>query len=266
MATHPFLAGLRPTLHIAHRGGSALAPENTLEAFRRAVEQYRTDMLETDVHLTRDGVVVVSHDPTLDRCTDGAGPIAARTWAELSKLDAGYRFSPDRRTYPFRGAGVRMVRLVDVLRAWPEQRLNIDLKCADPELIPAFVDVVRGEGAVDRVCAGSEDDDVAARLHAAAPELCLFYPRHALTALVTAIHTHRRPPDDPRYLVLDMPYRLAGLPLVNARFLGVTARMGRWVNVWTVDAEADMRRLVKLGVGGIMTDRPDRLRAVLDAP
>ncbi|HZG41378.1 MAG TPA: glycerophosphodiester phosphodiesterase family protein, partial [Longimicrobium sp.] len=104
-----FLRGLRPTLHISHRGGAALAPENTLDAFRLAVERYRTDMLELDVHLTRDGEWVVAHDDTLERCTDGTGPLAALTLAELRRLDAGFGFSPDEgRTFPFRGRGARI--------------------------------------------------------------------------------------------------------------------------------------------------------------
>jgi glycerophosphoryl diester phosphodiesterase len=264
MTTHPFLAGLRPTLHIAHRGGARLAPENTMLAFRQAVETYGTDMIETDVHLTRDGEVVVFHDDTLGRCTDGFGPLSDRTWAELSSLDAGYRWTEDGATFPFRGQGARIPRLVEVLRAFPDLRLNVDLKPAVPGLAEAFVGVVRAEKATGRICAGSEHDALAATLADLAPELCLFYPRRALTDLVTAIHRKRTPPDDPRFLVLDMPYRLGPLPIVNGRLLGVAARMGRWVNVWTVDDERDMRRLARLGVGGIMTDRPDRLRAILE--
>ena len=95
MAAHPFWAGLKPTLHISHRGGAALAPENTLAAFRRAVREYHTDMLELDLHLTRDGALVVFHDETLERCTDGAGRVAERSLAELEELDAGYRFATE---------------------------------------------------------------------------------------------------------------------------------------------------------------------------
>jgi glycerophosphoryl diester phosphodiesterase len=234
-------------------------------AFRQAVDAYGTQMIETDVHLTRDGEVVVFHDDTLARCTDGSGPLAERTWHELSSLDAGFRWTEDGIAFPFRGQGARIPRLVEVLRAFPDLRFNIDLKADVPGLAEAFVDLVRAEGATHRICAGSEHDALAATLADLAPELCLFYPRQALVDLVTAIHQQHRPPDDPRYLVLDMPYRLGFLPVVNARLLGVAARMGRWVNVWTIDDERDMRRLVGLGVGGIMTDRPDRLRAILDA-
>ncbi len=288
--THRFLEGLRPTVHIAHRGGAELAPENTLVAFRSAVERWRTQMLELDVHATRDGELVVAHDATVDRCTDGTGPVAGFDWTGLAKLDAGYRFSPggaessvhperseaqsrggpvcSGRTevgptaHPFRGQGVRIPRLVEVLRAFPDLRLNIELKAAGLEV--AFASLVRGERAFNRVCVGSEDDGVAARLHQALPEACHFYPRDALAAFVIAVKGHEPPPLDDRFTVLDMPLEFQGMRLFDAEFRDAAAACGRWVNLWTIDDAAEMRRLIAEGAGGIMTDRPDLLRAELD--
>jgi len=129
--SRPFLEGLRPTLHIAHRGGSLVAPENTLEAFRLACERYRTDVIELDVHVTRDGALVVAHDPDVDRCTDGAGPIAAMRLDELRRLDAGHRFTADDgASFPFRGRGVRIPTLREVFEACPAVRVNLELKPA----------------------------------------------------------------------------------------------------------------------------------------
>src|SRR5262244_924500 len=130
---HPFFEGLRPTLHIAHRGGALLAPENTLPAFRAAVERWQTDMLELDVHATRDGELVVSHDPTLQRCTDGEGRIGDHTLDQIQQLDAGFHFSPDGgRTTPFRGRAVRIPTFREVLRAFPRMRLNVEVKAEAP--------------------------------------------------------------------------------------------------------------------------------------
>ena len=113
--THPFLENIRPTLHISHRGGAALAPENTMEAFESAVSRHGTQMLELDVHVTRDGVVVVAHDETVDRCTEGTGAIASMGWEEVARLDAGHRFTVDGgRTFPYRGKDVRIPRLAIV--------------------------------------------------------------------------------------------------------------------------------------------------------
>ena len=261
----PFLQGLSPTLHIAHRGGALLAPENTLAAFRLAVERFRTDMLELDVHLTRDGEVVVAHDATLERCTDGAGPLAALTLRELERLDAGFHFSPDGHAFPFRGQGVRVPTLREVLRAFPGVRLNVDLKADAPGAARALAGVVQAEGALERVCVGSEDDAAAARLLEALPGACHFYPRDALATFVLTARSGSPPPVDERFQVLDMPLSFGGVRLVDGAFLALAARAGKWVNVWTVDDAQEMRRLVAERVGGIMTDRPDLLRAVLDA-
>ena len=261
---HPFFEGLRPTLHIAHRGGALLAPENTLPAFRAAVDRWRTDVLELDVHATRDGELVVSHDPTLQRCTSGEGRIADHTLGQIQKLDAGFHFSSDGgRTTPFRGQGVRVPTFREVLQAFPSTRLNVEVKAEAPGVESAVAGLLRAEGAVSRVCLGSELDPLAERLVEAAPEVCAFDPRDALTQLVLAIKSGAERPDDPRYQVLDMPLDYGEVRLVDAPFLEATSRLGRWVNVWTVDEVETMRSLVALGVGGIMTDRPDLLREVL---
>jgi glycerophosphoryl diester phosphodiesterase len=261
-----FLQGLRPTLHISHRGGALLAPENTLPAFHMAVERYRTQMLELDVHLSRDGEVVVAHDATLERCTDGTGPLAALTLAELRRLDAGFHFTPDGgRTFPFRGQGVRLPTLREVLRAFPELRINLELKPETPGAENALSQVLREEHAVDRVCLGSQHDAVAARLAALMPDACLFYPQEALVAFFLAVRGGEPLPVDPRYTVIDMPVYFGEERLVNESFLRAAAAHGKWVNVWTVDDPDEMRRLVAEGVGGIMTDRPDLLRQILDA-
>lgn len=263
---HPFLRGLLPTLHISHRGGAALAPENTLAAYQQAVSKYATQMLELDVHLTRDGELVVSHDPTVGRCTNGAGAIAAINASELRKLDAGHRFSPDGgRTFPFRGRGIRIPTLAEVLRAFPSMRLNIDLKTATPGIEAVFADVVRRERAVDRICCGSEFDESAARLASALPEACLFYPRDALAAFVISVRSGQAPPLDERYTVLDMPLTFGEVRLVDAELVRIANETGRWINVWTIDDPAEMRSLIAQHVGGIMTDRPDLLRTALDS-
>ncbi|AGC44299.1 glycerophosphoryl diester phosphodiesterase [Myxococcus stipitatus DSM 14675] len=261
-----FLQGLRPTLHISHRGGAALAPENTLEAFRRAVEVFQTDMLELDVHVTQDGEVVVAHDDTLERCTDGTGALARYTLAEIQKLDAGYGFTPDEgRTFPFRGQGIRIPTLREVLRAFPSLRLNVELKPDVPGHEDLFARLLEAEGAVERVCIGSELDAVGERLVARLPRACHFYPRDALASFVITLRNGESPPEDPRFTVLDMPLYFGELRLVDAPFLRECAARGKWVNVWTVDDPGEMRQLLEEGVGGIMTDRPDLLRQRMDA-
>lgn len=263
MAPHPFLEGLEPTLLIAHRGGAGLAPENTLVAFEAAVTRYRAEILELDVRVTRDGVPVVIHDPTVDRCTDGTGAVRELTLAALRRLDAGWAFTSDGgRTHPHRGRGVRVPTLREVLEAFPGLRLNVDLKAAEPGAVEAFAGAVAGEE--DRLCIGSDDDGRAARLAARLPDACRFFPAAAARRFVLAAWLGLDPRPDPRWHVLDLPVRAAGLRVVGPRVLRAAGRAGRWVNAWTVDDAREMRRLLGDGVGGIMTDRPDRLRAVLD--
>lgn len=261
---HPFFAKLKPTLHIAHRGGALLAPENTLVAFRSAVDTWRTNMLELDVHLSKDGELMVIHDATVDRCTDGTDAIADLTVAELEKLDAGYRFTTDGKTFPFRGQGVRIPTLREVLRAFPGLPLNLDVKNDVRDVEHALAGVLREENALGHVTIGSEDDALADRLARAMPGACVFYPREALTDYVLTAKQGGIPEPDERFAVLDMPLYLQGFRLIDPMFLEVARTQGKWVNVWVVDDPLEMRKLRMEGVGGIMTDRPDLLRQVLD--
>lgn len=265
--THPFLEGLRPTLHIAHRGGALVAPENTLVAFRDAVHRYKTDMIELDVHATSDGAIVVAHDDDLGRCTDLEGPIASMKLAEILRADAGYRFTPDGGgTFPFRGAGLKIPLLADVLSAFPGMRFNMEIKAQAPGVEALVIEILRRANAERLVCVGSESDEAAARIVNAIPEACHFYPRGALTDLVMRLKSGAPAPSGSPYLVLDMPLYYEGIRLIDGAFLERARAIGRWVNVWTIDEADEMSRLVAEGVGGIMTDRPDTLRAVLDAP
>ncbi|MFZ5444313.1 MAG: glycerophosphodiester phosphodiesterase [Myxococcota bacterium] len=253
--THVYLQGLRAPLHISHRGGAALYPENTMFAFEQAVRVHRTDMLELDVHASADGRVVVAHDDTLERCTDGAGPLAAHRWDELAKLDAGYHFRD------FRGRGIGLPLFEAVLDAFPTLRINVEVKAE--RAIEPFVALLKRRDELARLCIGSEHDTIAAQLAARLPGACLFYPRDALAAFVLPTKAGEPPDDDGRFTVLDMPLHWEGVRLFDAELAKIAAAHGKWINVWTVDEEADMRQAIADGVGGIMTDRPDVLRRVL---
>lgn len=260
---HPFFNGLTPTVPIAHRGGALRFPENTLFAFEQAAA-LGAQMIETDVHLTADGEVIIWHDDRLERCSDARGLVAEKTAAELAQIDAAYRFTPDKKqTFPYRGQGHGAPRLIDVLTALPDMRFNIDLKPDRADLVPAFVDVLRQADAIDRVCMGSEHDAIAATLHTALPDACHFFPRKALTSWLMLTLSGQTPPADDRWTVLDMPMRHNGMVLTNALLVAKAKADDRWINVWTIDDEADMRTLIDLGIGGIMTDVPDVLARVL---
>jgi glycerophosphoryl diester phosphodiesterase len=149
---HPYLAGA--PLLVAHRGGSLLAPENTIAAFRMARDSWWADMLELDVRLTSDGEVVVIHDATVDRTTDGSGPVADFTLAQIQGLDAGYRFVDQAGTHAFRGSGVTIPRLDEVLTAFPNMRLNVETK--EASVAGPLVELIARHEAEHRVLVAAE--------------------------------------------------------------------------------------------------------------
>jgi glycerophosphoryl diester phosphodiesterase len=251
-AIHPLL-DLDCRRVVAHRGGAALRPENTLEAFAHGVA-LGADALELDVHLSRDGVVVVCHDETVDRTTDGLGAIADLTAADLSALDAGYRFG-NGDVFPFRGRGVRLPRLRDVLERFGLP-LIIELKGHNLDVAAAAVEEVRRAGAIGRVCFGSFSVALLEEARACGPDVVTSAGteeiRQALTWSWLASLPRRR-----AYRAFQVPEAHGGTRVVSRRFLRATARARLPVHVWTVNDPADMRRLLEWGVHALITDRPD---------
>lgn len=262
-APHPYLSRPRPWL-VAHRGGARVAPENTLVAFDLA-RDLGADAIETDVHLTRDGEVVVFHDDDTLRLCGVPGTIEARTLDEVRALDAAFSFSPDGgRTHPFRGRGVHPPTLAEALARYPGLRFNVEAKSSDPALAEALVRVVRDAGRARDVCLGSFDDAQGERLRALAPEACHFLPTNAATCHVLAAKSGNPAEGCPGgYCVADLPLTTSGFRVVDADVVAHFHGQGMAVFVWTVDDEADMRELLALGVDGVMTDRPDLLKQVM---
>jgi glycerophosphoryl diester phosphodiesterase len=262
---HPYFALPGPWL-IAHRGGSRLAPENTLAAFDLAAGLGAV-ALELDVRVTRDGAVVVFHDEETTRLSGQAGTIEARTLEEVRTLDAGFSFSPGGgATFPFRAAGVGVPTLAEVLARHPALRLNIDAKTDDERLARALAEVLLAGRACDRVCVGSFHDAQAERLGALLPACARYLPERAATCHVLAAKAGsdgRGCPDG--YDLASLPHRMGDLVVVDEPVVTYFHRRGLRVHVWTVDDPADMNSLLRLGVDGIVTDRPDVLREVLRA-
>jgi glycerophosphoryl diester phosphodiesterase len=259
----PFLELPAPWL-VAHRGGSALAPENTLAAFDRAVA-LGADAIETDVRLSRDGVVMVFHDEDTVRLTGVPGSIEGRAAAEIAELDVAFSFSADGgATFPLRGAGLRIPSLAEALRRYPRMRFNIDAKGPEPALADALARTVQEARAEERVCVGSFLDAQAERLGALLPGVCRFLPQEAATRHVLAARSGETPVGLPAgYDLADLPARMDGTVVVEPRVLDHFHRLGIPVHVWTVDDEEEMRALLAIGVDGIVTDRPDVLARVL---
>jgi glycerophosphoryl diester phosphodiesterase len=257
----PALAATGPVT-FAHRGGSALWPENTLLAFTRSIE-LGVDFIETDVHLTRDGELVLCHDATLDRTTDGRGALAERTVSELRRHDAGFRFTRDGQTFPFRGQGLRIPTLNEALALDPRIRFNLDVKPRDPAVVGRLIDALECGRFGDRIVVASHDDATIRRFRSgSAQRVATAAGPREVAAFFTAVQlrqTHRLRPD---YDALQVPPRRALLRVVDRPFVMAAHALGLPVHVFTIDRPEAMRELLHLGVDGIMTNRPDRLVAV----
>lgn len=250
---HPFFRAARP-LAFAHRGGAGLAPENTLAAFDTGLA-HGADGLELDVHLSRDGVVVVHHDPTLDRTTNRSGAIRGFTAAELQRVDAGHRFSRDG-TFPFRGQGMGVPTLAAVLARYRDTRIIVEMKQDEPALARATLEVVRAAGAVERVCLGAFGWRVLRAARALEPGIASGASR---VEVRWALWRSRFgwPIRRAGYHGYQVPEISKGRRVVSPRFVEHARRAGLPVQVWTVDRIEDARRLLDWKVDALITDRPD---------
>lgn len=240
----PFLDHVGP-LAFAHRGGAGDWPENTMPAFENAVALgYR--YVETDVHVTADGVLVAFHDDHLDRVTDRTGAIAEHTWADVRAA---------------RVAGSEPIPLLeDLLGTWPDLHVNIDPK--HDASVDALAEVIRRTNSIDRVCVGAFSDRRIARLRSMlGHRLCTALGPRGVTRL--RADSWRVPTRRPVAACAQVPPKLGAVPVVDAAFVETAHARGLQVHVWTIDDPGQMHSLLDLGVDGIMTDRPAVLRDVL---
>ncbi len=253
-------ASYRP-LVFAHRGGRALGPENTIPAFDAGLAA-GADGLELDVHLSSDGKVVVCHDATLDRTTDVTGPIAARSAADLARINATLRFGVDLEdVWGGERAGIPTLR--EVLGRYRDAPVIIEIKTATPVAARAVVEVVRDLEALDRVCVGSFSLIAIQAVRIFEPRIPTSGSRKegqlALYRSWLGLSPGRVP-----YRAFQVPEQAGRLRVVTPRFVRAVHRANVALQVWTVNEESDMRRLLGWGVDGIITDRPDVAVAVRD--
>ena len=247
-AQYAYLDGPTP-LAMAHRGGAIEHLENTMPAFEACVAMgYR--YLETDVRATADGVLVVFHDPGLERVTDRAGRVDQLPWSEVAAARIGGR-EP-------------ILRLEDLLGAWPDLRFNLDIKAAG--VIAPLVRTVRRLRIADRICLASfSDARVAAARRLFGPSVCTALGPRGVAALRLSSYS-------PRAAGLvriqagcaQVPLQLGGRAVVDERFVTAAHDRDLQVHVWTVDTQEDTGAMLDLGVDGVMTDRPSMLREVLE--
>ena len=258
--SHPFFVAARnrPEV-IAHRGGAGEWPAETKFAFTEAVK-IGVDVLEMDVHLTKDQHLVLMHDQTVDATTNGRGPIGKSTLAQLKKLDAGYRWTNNGgKTFPYRRKGITIPTLKETFEAFPQMRMNIEMKPSSLSPVKALSNLIREHGMTDRVLVASSSDQLLEEFRKISPgvatsmsasELAHFL----LTKTLPEADTPQREPD-----ALQSKERISFVQLLNKTVVDSAHGLKLPVHAFTVNKVPDMKRMIDLGVDGIITDYPSRL-------
>ena len=246
---------------IGHRGAAAVAPENTLPSFEHAVH-VGTDAVELDLHRSADGHLMVVHDPTLDRLTEGTGPVEERTLDELRTFDAGYRFTTDRgKTFPFRGKSVGIPTLEEVLEVLGDLPVVAEIKSAAAG--HALGEWLRKSPERERILVGGFERREVEPASRHARWRCAYQDELRAYVLLGKLGLGR--PFAPAGCDAAMlPERQGVIRIVTPRFVRRAHADGMGVFVWTVNEPDDMRRLLAWGVDGLVTDAPGRARRILD--
>jgi glycerophosphoryl diester phosphodiesterase len=245
---------------IAHRGSRLLWPENTLTAFAAAAE-FGVRFFETDLRLTADGEVVCHHDATLDRTTAASGPVRFRTVSDLREIDAGYRHRVGG-SFPFRGTGVRIPTLEELLTAYPRHGVIVDLK--EEGLEAPLWELIERLGAHDRLIVGSFSSARVQRFRiVSGGSVAISGGPGEITRLIAAARLGREPSIEAQ--AMQVPVSWYGVPVITRRFVDAAHRMGLLVHAWTINEPNEALRLLALGVDGLITDRPDLMPAVVAA-
>lgn len=245
---------------VAHRGDNENYPENTLPSFLSA-QKLGIDIIETDVHLSKDNVVVIWHDNKLDRNTNGKGRVEDYNLSELKKLDAGFSFTKDKgKTFPFRGKGITLCTLEEALLACPKERFNVDLKTKAPQMVKEFIKVIEKTNSQDRV--------VCASFHLSNLKLTRELAPYIATSVTTLevlpllfkqkLHLLSKRPFD-KLVIFQLPYKIAKLPVVTKNFIKIMHKKGAIVMVWTINDAKSMKKLFSKGIDSIMSDKPSLL-------
>lgn len=250
-------------LVIAHRGGAGISPENTLFAYKRAVE-LGVDMLELDIHRTIDGEMVVIHDSKVDRTTDGSGAIAAMTLEEIKKLDAGFRWTNDGgKTFPFRGKGIQIPTLREVFEAFPSIKINVEPKYETPSPVAPLCNLIKEFNREDKVIVGSFRNEVLEDFRKTCPNVATSASPSEATFFLARYKIGLSQNSSPEMQVLQIPKSIGSLQIVDENYVNAIHERDLEIHVWTINDVEDMKHLIKIKADGIMTDYPDRLLKVL---
>jgi glycerophosphoryl diester phosphodiesterase len=251
-----------PPRVFGHRGAAGQAPENTLPSFALALA-LGAEVLEFDLHPTRDGFVVVLHDDTLDRTTNGSGLVRDHTLRQIERLDAGYHFSRDGRDFPFRGHGVRVPTFDAVLQQFPLATCNVEIKENDPGLIDEVIATIRRLDATHRVLVAAEKGEILDHVRQQAPEITTSFSAADVVDFLTRVTEARWSDYRPPGIALQVPVRVGDIEIVRPDVVQAAHDLGLEVHVWTLNDPAEIRSVLELGVDGIISDLPGLARTIV---
>lgn len=250
-------------LVIAHRGGRSLGPENTVYTFKRAIE-LGANVLEMDLQTSSDGALVILHDREVDRTTNGKGAVDSLTLSELKNLDAGFRWSSDNsRSFPLRNKGVTIPTLTEVFKAFPDTRINIEIKSSQVNTIQDLCQVIRDNGMSEKVMIACFDAGKLGEFRSVCPEVATSAGAFEAVVFYWLQWAHLESAYSPSAQALQIPEAYGDYRIATRRFFNAAHARNMRVHVWTVNDIESMQRLIDLGADGIMTDYPDRLVKIL---
>ena len=263
-ADHPYYtADLNYPLVIAHQGGDGLWPGETMFAYQNAAK-LGVDVLEMDIHITKDGVLVLMHDEAVDRTTDGSGEIESMTLDELKKLDAGYDWSTDDgTTFPFRGKGLTIATLEEVFTAFPDKHMTIEIKKTNASMAQPFCELIRKHKMEDKVLVASFYDDKLKEFRQTCPEVATSSAKNETTVFVLLTKPFLGSFYSPKFFSLQVPEESGGITVMTPSFVKAAHERNLAVEPWTINDAETMKKFIAWGVDGIITDRPDILLEVL---
>lgn len=254
-------------LVIAHQGGDGVWPGDTMFAFENAVA-IGVDALEMDAHITQDSHIVLMHDESVERTTDGTGLIENMTLEELRQLDAAYDWSnDDGKTFPYRGHGIQVPTLDELFQTFPQLRYVVEIKLTENPIAKPLCDLIRAHNMQEKVMIASFHDEAMQNFRETCPEIATSASRGEVTAFVLLGKVFLSGLVDPQYESIQPPYdpeESMNIPIMTERFIRETHAKNIAVEPWTVNDPELMRQYVEWGVDGIMTDRPDLMIEVLD--
>lgn len=264
---HPYLNHDKPLI-IAHQGGANLAPSSTMPAFENAV-RLGVDVLEFDIHITKDGHLVAIHDPTVDRTTEGSGKVEDMTLTEIKELDAGYNFKDLDGNYSFRGKGVKIVTVEEIFEAFPDYKMMIEIKDDNPpermdEVISKLWELIDLYGMADKMVVTSFDQGIVdAFQKLSGNEVALGGGRSEVKQFVITSMISFQSLYNPYVHAFQLPLREGKIDLSKPYVIDNAHKRGMEVYYWTINDPETMEMLIQRGADGIITDRPDIMLEVL---